>query len=298
MTDGELKSLIKAGETLELNDEARAKYPGSYIKLSHGYTHYEMTGEGEAVVLVHGYSTPYFIYDKVYARFAELGYKVIRYDLYGRGFSDRTGGKHDQAYFAHQLEELTRALLGDEKFILVGTSMGGAISATYCMLYPDRVKKMILLAPAGMDTFKPPFYMYLCASPVIGDILFKILGDKILISHIAGEFYHCSQEERDYYTRAFAENCKYKGFLKCTLSSLRHTILKTKRSTLAYKEVGKQGLPLLVIWGDIDGTMPFYQHERLLEVCPQTELHKIEGYGHTFLFDDGKITMDIIENWL
>ena len=52
------------------------------------------------MVLVHGYSTPYFIYEKVFARLVELGYKVIRYDLYGRGFSDRVPGKHTPAFFA------------------------------------------------------------------------------------------------------------------------------------------------------------------------------------------------------
>ena len=187
MKKEELKALIKAGETLTLDDEARKKYPGEYIKLSHGYTHYELAGEGEAVVLVHGYSTPYFIYDKLYARFLELGYKVLRYDLYGRGFSDRPGGKHDQAFFAQQLEEITRALLGDEQFILCGTSMGGAITSTYCMMYPGRVKKLILLAPAGMDSFKPPFYMKLCASKGLGSLLFSLIGDKVLISSTSGE---------------------------------------------------------------------------------------------------------------
>ena len=298
MTDTELKALVRAGETLTLNDEARAKYDGSYIDLSFGKTHYELKGDGEPVVLVHGYSTPYFIYDKVFARLVELGYKVLRYDLYGRGFSDRPSGRHDVSFFARQLDEITRAVFGDEKFILVGTSMGGAITAAYCREYPGKVKKLILLAPAGMDSFKPPFYMHLCAFPVLGPVLFSIIGDGILIKNTAKELYHCPQEEKDYYIRSFAEGCKYKGFLKCTLSSLRHTIHKTKKATEGYKSVGEQGLPLLVIWGDIDVTMPYYQHERLLEVCPQAELHTFEGYGHTFLFDDGKKTMDVIEDFL
>ena len=92
--------------------------------------------------------------------------------------------------------------------------------------------------------------------------------------------------------------CKYKGYLRCTLSSLRNTILRTDVTIKGYEAVGAQKLPLLVIWGDIDRTMPFYQHERLLEVCPQAELHMLEGYGHTFLFDDRKVTMDIIEDFL
>ena len=298
MTKSELKSLIKAGETLELNDEARKKYSGSYIELPQGMTHYEMTGSDEAVVLVHGYSTPYFVYDKLYARFAQLGYKVIRYDLYGRGFSDRPGGKHDQAFFATQLKELTDKLLEGEKFILVGTSMGCAVSAYFCKMFPGRVKQLILLAPAGMDTFKAPFYMKLCAVKGVGGFIFNLIGDRALIGGTTGELYHCSEEEKDYYTRNFAESCKYKGYLKCTLSSLRYTILNTAKSMEGYRAVAEQGLPVLAIWGDIDKTMPYYQHERLLETCPQTELHTFEGFGHMFLFDDGKKTMEVIEDYL
>ena len=65
MTDKELKDLVKSMETRELDDEARKNADGEFIRLSFGHTHYELKGEGEAVVLVHGYATPYFIYDKL-----------------------------------------------------------------------------------------------------------------------------------------------------------------------------------------------------------------------------------------
>ncbi len=51
-------------ETEVLNDEARKGAGGSYVQLSQGITHYEMTGADtlETVVLVHGYSVPYYIW--------------------------------------------------------------------------------------------------------------------------------------------------------------------------------------------------------------------------------------------
>lgn len=298
MTDSELKALIAMGESEELNDENRAKYSGSYVKTSMGITHYELKGEGEPVVLVHGYSTPYFIYDKLADGLVKLGYKVLRYDLFGRGFSDRLKGKNDQAFFAKQLDEVTKALLGEEKFILVGTSMGGAITTTYCLHYPGKVKKLILLAPAGMDSFKPPFYMHLCGAPILGDILFPLIGDKILIGNTQKELYYCSQEDKDYYTRSFAEGCKYKGFLKSTLSSLRNTILKTDVSMKGYRAVAEQKIPLLLVWGTIDKTMPYYQHEKLLETCPQAEFVTFENSGHNFVFDEGEKTIKVIKEFL
>lgn len=293
MTDSELKLLVKQTETLELNDEEKSKAKGSFIDLPSGFTHYEMKGSGEAVVLCHGYATPYYIYDKIFEKLVAEGYKVIRYDLLGRGLSERTDAVYDPAFFAKQLDELTKALLGDEKFYLFGTSMGGSITTAFCKLYPGRVKKLVLLAPAGMDTFIPPFYMKLATIPLIGKLIFAIVAKKSLLTKCASELKY-SVDEKDYYMRSFAESSKYKGFIRCTLSSLKNTILNTSETVKGYISVNEQKLPLLVIWGTEDKTMPYYQHKRLLEVCPDVELVTFEGSGHIFLFDEGDRTNEII----
>lgn len=293
MTDSEIKLLVKQTETLELNDGEKSEASGSFISLPSGFTHYEMKGEGEAVVLVHGYATPYYIYDKIFDKLVEEGYKVIRYDLLGRGLSERTDAVYDPALFAKQLDELTKALLGDEKFYLFGTSMGGSITTAFCRLYPNRAKKLVLLAPAGMDTFKPPIYMKLVKIPLLGRLIFKIVAKKALLTKCASELKY-SLDEKDYYMRSFADCSKYKGFLKCTRSSLLNTILNTSETVKGYMAVNEQRLPFLVIWGTDDKTMPFYQHKRLLEVCPEVELVTFEGSGHIFLFDEGERTNSII----
>ena len=79
------------GETEELNDTVRANTPGSFVLLSDGYTHYELGGDenGEPVVLVHGFSVPYFIWDPTFDFLTKSGFRVLRYDLFGRGYSDR-----------------------------------------------------------------------------------------------------------------------------------------------------------------------------------------------------------------
>ncbi len=41
-------------ENLELTNEVRDSLSGSYIQTSDGYVHYQMQGDGECVILVHG----------------------------------------------------------------------------------------------------------------------------------------------------------------------------------------------------------------------------------------------------
>lgn len=44
-----------------------------------------------------------------------------------------------------------REAIGADRMDLVGTSMGGAFAAAYAAAHPDRVRRLVLLAPAGVD---------------------------------------------------------------------------------------------------------------------------------------------------
>ena len=144
-------------ESLTLDNTARRTHKGSYIQLSDGCTRYELEGDGdECFVLVHGFSSPYFIYDNLYESLLARGYQVLRYDLIGRGLSDRPKAVYDADFFVKQLDELTDALLPGKTFTIIGTSMGGIIGTRFVQMHPAKVSRLILLAPAVMDTFKAP----------------------------------------------------------------------------------------------------------------------------------------------
>lgn len=288
MQKKEINALARQIDKFELTDDEKKKQGGSFVKLKSGETHYEIKGNGETVVLVHGYATPYFIYDKLFDAFVEKGYKTLRYDLLGRGFSERVKAEYTPQLFARQLEELVEAVIPDEKFILVGTSMGGSVCAAFAASHPEMVKKLAFLAPAGMDTFKPPLYMKLCKFKGLGELIFYNIAGKLLLKKCASEAYYSSEDEKDYYMRKFAEAAKYKGFLRCTLSSLRNTILQTKKDVEFYKTIGETDMPILCIWGTIDKTMPYYQMKRFKQVCKNAKTITYENSGHIFLFDEGK----------
>lgn len=297
MTEERMKQLKKEFGRYELDDAARAKTGGSFIGLPCGNTHYEIRGEGELCVLVHGYAVPSFMYEKLADELVKNGYRVLSYDLLGRGFSERVRGRYTPELFVRQLEEVVDALAGDEKFTLFATSMGGPIVSAYCAKHPEKVKKLVYYAPAGMDTFRPPFYMYLSACPLIGDFIFAFWGDKVLFKNCTREFKHA---DTDLYLEKLAETLKYKGFCRCTLSSLRHTILKTKKATRFFEQAAKHGIPALCLWGKDDITMPFYMSERFREVMPGAEFHELDGSGHIFVYDETekavKYTLPFLEN--
>ena len=69
-------------EQRELDDTARAEMPGQFVKLSDGYTHYEIAGPADrpVVVLAAGFSVPYYIWDPTFAALTAAGFRVLRYD--------------------------------------------------------------------------------------------------------------------------------------------------------------------------------------------------------------------------
>ena len=90
----------------------------------------------------------------------------------------------------------------------------------------------------------------------------------------------------DPYREKLAESFRYKGFSRCTLSSLRHTILRTKKSTGFFIEAAKLNIPTLCLWGRDDITMPFYMSGRFREIMPGAEFHELDGSGHIFVYDE------------
>ncbi len=288
-----VKQMVKDIEKFDLTDDERNHLPGSFIKLSDGFTHYEISGEGEIVVLVHGFSTPYFIYDKIYQGMISLGYRVLRYDLYGRGYSDRVEKENDLELFSRQLKEITSELLGNNEFYLFGTSMGGSIVTAFTARYPSLVKKLFLFAPAGMP-FKVPISMKLAKIPLLGKWIFKNLATKKMLKGITDEILY-SANEKDYYMTQFANSIKYKGFSDSVFSSLKSIVLKPEITVPNFEKLNKTSVPVVCIWGTADKTMPYYQADTLKNIVKGIRLFTFEGSGHLFIFDEGERTLDVIK---
>ena len=107
---------------------------------------YEDQGEGQAIVLIHGYPLDGDSWEKQRAALLDAGYRVVTYDRRGFGGSSKVAGGYDYDTFAADLNTLLTELdLSD--VILVGFSMGTGELARYVAKYGgDRVAKLAFLA--------------------------------------------------------------------------------------------------------------------------------------------------------
>ena len=134
-----------------LTPEVRATLPGEFIQLEDGVVSYYWKGpeDGDIVVLVHGLSTPKFVWDGNVDALTAAGNRVLVYDHLGRGFSDRPDIVYDGDLYVRELSNLLDGLHVTQPVNLVGYSMGGGNVIGFAARYPERVKKLILIAPAG-----------------------------------------------------------------------------------------------------------------------------------------------------
>ncbi|MBN1451995.1 MAG: alpha/beta hydrolase [Anaerolineales bacterium] len=265
------------GETKELNETARRVGAGSFVQLSDGYTHYELDGleNGQPVTLVHGFSVPYFIWDPTFEFLIRSGFRVLRYDLIGRGFSDRPRVRYDIDLFCKQLKELLDTL-GFEQISLMGLSMGGPITAAFTTRFPKRVQKLVLIDPAGARPVTLPRILKALTTPGFGELALGLFGRGRLLKDVESDFYDPA------HVKAFVEKymvpMKYKGFMRAILSTMRNGMLGDFSST--YRKVGELGAPTLLLWGRDDKTVPFEHSNDLRAAIPQAELRVFEHCGH------------------
>jgi len=104
---------------------------------------YEINGEGDPVLLVHGFGGKK---ESWIAQTSPLSkhFKVIRFDNRGAGKSDRPDGPYTMAIFADDINTLLDHL-EIEKTNIIGWSLGGMIVQNFILKYPQRVHKMVLI---------------------------------------------------------------------------------------------------------------------------------------------------------
>jgi pimeloyl-ACP methyl ester carboxylesterase len=268
---------IYRGETKDIDDDTRASTSGSFIQLSNGFTHYELCGpdNGQSVVLIHGFSVPYFIFDPTFNFLVSAGFRVLRYDLFGRGFSDRPHTRYGLELFVNQLKDLLGAL-NLKQVSLIGLSMGGAIASAFTVNFPERVCKLTLIDPVGIQSVPLARTYKVAILPGISELILGMVGTDRIVQRVASDFF--DPEHAKFFQNQYRIQMQYRGFKRAILSTLRNKTVDGFPEI--YQQLGKLGMPVLLIWGRNDQTLRLEQSRNILSAVPRAEFHIMENCGH------------------
>lgn len=292
--------LYKTSKLTPIKDSDLPSY-GQWAQLSDGNIFFrwfepEQVTKAEPVILVHGFSTPQFVWDGMVQFITDQGFRVLVYDHFGRGYSERPSGPYNKELYVKSLHELIASQDIQTKIHLVGYSMGGPIVGYFATEFPALVASTSFIAPAGLmveaNGINP-----LAVAPYIGEWFLHVFGN------IASR-YQDREDTSDPYslsTKDFLNlieiQTNYEGFYESLLSTYRNFNLFNTQAM--YERLGSFNFPTQIIWGTNDSVVLYSGNEALLNYLPQATLVTIEGGKHSITYKEptrvGQALSDFLE---
>lgn len=284
-----MKYFVTSSEDLKLDAMSRKSLRGSFLQLSRGVTHYELTGpeEGEVVVLTGGITVPLFYWDATVAALHGRGLRTLTYSAYGRGYSDRVHGSYDETLFVDQLSELVEAVGLPPRRHLAGASMGALVAMSYLNQQPAGASTLTLLGPAGLSP-RPVALKLLLDNDVTGGLLAKRFGRRIFESHqrdnvddprLAADL-----------AEMIGDAYRYEGSLFAFFDTLQHFGLFDRAEL--YRRTGALAVPTLLMWGTEDQVTPIDSLDHVQTLLKPQQCVVVEGCGHMVPFERPSFVAD------
>ncbi|MCS6946934.1 MAG: alpha/beta hydrolase [Steroidobacteraceae bacterium] len=254
-----------------------AQPPSQFIEVDGLRVHYRDTGprDGPALVLLHANYANLFMWEP-WAAALQDRYRVIRYDLSAHGLT----GPDPRRDYTLQRSVTTLAQFVDalqvERFVLVGTSVGGTIAMHYAVKHPERVQRLILISPGSLEkdvrgrNTPPPL-------PAAAD-LFKFVTPRALARFLLENGYGDRSRVTDAVVDEWYELWLREGNRQAMLDRLRQYVSGDVEAT-----IGAVSVPVLLLWGEKNPRVPVelaYEFQRLLRRAPTVDLQILPGIGH------------------
>jgi pimeloyl-ACP methyl ester carboxylesterase len=253
-------------------------------------------GSGEPVLMIHGLGATKASFLPTVAALAP-GYRTIAVDLPGFGDSDKPlRGAYDAPYFARAMTALLDALELDRAHV-IGNSMGGRVGIELGLLYPERVHRLVLLAPSLAWLRSRPWAPYLRWIPTqLGAIQ---PAPRPIVEAIVRRVIPGSDEE---WTAAGIDE-----FLRSYLTpNGRAAFYAAARNIYLEEPHGRDGfwtrlsalsVESLFVWGRHDVIVPAAFATHVKEVLPAAQ-HLFLNCGHVPQLERPRQTHDAIERFL
>ena len=249
-------------ETVVKDDDFRSTISsGNFVELSNGYTYYELANDNKekTLVFIHGFSVPSYIWDETFNAAKNKGYRVIRLDLFGRGYSNNPNIDYTDDLFANQVIELLN-YLKIKKATFLGLSNGGRVISKLASIKPNLVEKLIYVSASS-------FY----DNPSISS---NIVTDKEVQDFILDFKY---PENYPSWEGKYEELLSYKGFARALISTRKNHVNLNKENLL----ISEINLPIYTIWGDSDLAVVYNDFkENLNKVFPNRFEYFVPNSGH------------------
>lgn len=258
-------------------------YPTKTV-LSNPSIAYIDAGQGsKTIMLVHGLASNAGFWRYAIAELSKE-YRVIAVDLPGYGKSQKEPYPYTISFYAEQIKRLADELkLG--KFVLAGHSMGGQISIMFSLKYPERLEKLVLVSPAGVEEFERGEGDWLRSVMTKAGV--KSTTEDAARKNLAMNFYSWN-DKWEWMVEERVRMAKAKDFDAFSYAVVRSVNAMLDEPT--FDKIKNISVPTIIIYGKYDGLIPNpYLNPGFTddvfkwgaEQNPLIQLHEIDEAGHT-----------------
>jgi pimeloyl-ACP methyl ester carboxylesterase len=229
-------------------------------------------GSGDPLVLLHGVGTSRAVWSRVTGALAN-GRRVVAVDLPGFGASPPPGPGFDLDAVADRIV----TGLGIERFDLVGHSLGGAVAVATAARHPERVRRLVLVAPAGLAPRAAGLAAALGAAAEGAVAVRRLLGRR-WVEHASARW------------AMFGTTVADPGALSPTDARLlidssdgARRIADGVREALEADlrdDLAAAPMPVALIWGAADRVVPYSGLEPLRRLRPDAVVATLSDTGH------------------
>lgn len=273
--------LLAAGLWLYTPDRPRAaleaRYaapPSEFLEVLGLRLHLRDTGPRAAppVLLLHGFGSSLHTWEDWAARLAPA-HRVVRLDLPGFGLTgaDPSGDYSDERTVAVLAALLDR--LGIPRTVVVGSSMGGRFAWRFAAAYPERVVKLVLMAPDGFASGGVA-YGQKQAVPAMARLLRYTLPMAMLRANIAPSYAE-PQRLTDAVVARYRDMLLAPGVRAAVLDRMAQSVLPDPVPILRTLRT-----PTLLLWGEQDAMIPSRNAADYLAALPDARAVLLPGLGH------------------
>ncbi len=257
----------------------------SSLTTDQGIVHYEVYGRGRPVILLHGWLGSWGLWQETMAYLGQ-SYRTYALDFWGFGES----GKKRSTYQIDDFVSLVNQFmdqLGIAQAPLVGHSMGGTVSLSVAIKYPQRVTKVTVIGSPIIGS-SLAFLLKMAGYRPIALLVFNFMwalkfGIKISAPLITNDKRWYSMIDQDL-SRTTVES-----FLT-SISSLHNTNL--------VPDLSKINIPTMGIYGDKDIIVSPTQWQPLQQGVPHARIEKFKGAGHFPMLDQPKAFQKTLHHFL
>lgn len=231
----------------------------------------------QTLVLVHGLGQNGFTdWISVMPQLARQ-YHVVTFDFPGFGYSASPSGKYSPTNFARVLGGvISRHAKG--RAIVVGHSLGGAVSLRFAGSNPAQVEKLVLVDAAGI-LHRTAFVKYSARVPIAVEHMPGFLKEKVARLKDLGHDVVEKVFSRPDPTRLLAGNETIWGSVMANRTNVNAGMALVEEDFSA--DIPKMQTPTWILWGEADSVAPLRTGQMLAYRLPRAQLLTMPGVEHT-----------------